>query len=177
MAEQLSHAPRRRAEEGPSPGEYASFIAQIELEAIWLHAARVSNLHGPKPPNLALVGLEERARWEQRADGFRAFQSYEARIEADNALLAEIDVTFGLDFKSAEPMTEGIFAVFQEVNLPVNTWSYLREFLATTTGRMNWITFTLPALKRGTGPGGDADRPRATRGRGARRGRKVPKEG
>ena len=77
----------------------------------------------------------------------------------------------------AEPMTEGIFAVFQDVNLPVNTWPYLREFLAATTGRMNWITFTLPALKRGAGPGGDADRPRATRGRAARRGRKVPKEG
>jgi len=181
MAEEISRAIPPAATEELDPGEYAAFIGQIELDATWLDAARIVNHRGPKPPEQASVALGESARWEQRPDGFHAFQSYEARIEADNTLLAEIDVTFGLHFKSARPMTDRIFAVFQEVNLPVNTWPYLREFLAGTTGRMNWITFTLPTLKRGTQPGTQSAKGRrkaqALRAKPARRGRDMPKEG
>ena len=46
-------------------------------------------------------------------------------------------------------MSEELFTVFQEVNLPVNTWPYLRSFLADGLGRMGWPPMTLPAFKTG----------------------------
>jgi len=65
----------------------------------------------------------------------------------DQSLLAEIDVTFGLRFTSKEPMSDEIFAIFRDTNVPVNIWPYLREYLASTAGRMNWTVLTLPVLK------------------------------
>ncbi|MHB8576340.1 MAG: hypothetical protein ACYDCQ_13525 [Dehalococcoidia bacterium] len=72
-------------------------------------------------------------------------------MESVERPLAEINAVFALDFTSPLPMTNTIFPIFSENNLPVNTWPYLREFVSTTLGRMNWTPFTLPALKRGVG--------------------------
>lgn len=64
-------------------------------------------------------------------------------------------------------MTEEIFSIFREVNLPVNTWPYLREFLASTFGRFGWEPIIIPAYKVGAKAPprqrrrpGDAARPR-----------------
>ena len=106
--------------------------------------------------------------WEARPGGFRGFDRAHVLLEAAGVAYAELEVTFGLDFASEEPLTEDLFAVFGEVNLPVNTWPYLREFISTTMGRMGWRPFTLPALKRGTPPPVPpaAKRRRATKPRG-----------
>lgn len=151
-----------------SPGitrdSYAAFIGQIDLTHIWLRAARVVNHHGPQTPKQGIFNFSSHADWEPRPGGFRAFDHSSVRIESADTVHAEIDVTFALDFDSEEPMTPEIFALFGEVNLPVNTWPYLREFIATTMGRMGWTPFTIPALKRGTQ---QASRPRAKKSRGA----------
>src|SRR3712207_6224097 len=93
--------------------------------------------------------VESSATFTQGEDEFRVLQSYGLSVLADEPL-AEIEVTFGLRFRSKQPMTEVFFEVFEEVNLPVNTWPYLREFVSSTLGRMGWQPITLPALKRGT---------------------------
>jgi hypothetical protein len=138
-----------------SPTAYGTFIGQIELVAIWLQSARVVNHYGPSSPERAEVNLNSHARWEPADDvepGFQVFHTYEATIGPTEAPQAEIEVTFGLRFTSQQAMTEPIFRVFEAVNLPINTWPYLREYVATTIGRMNWLPLTLPALKRGTPP-------------------------
>ncbi len=142
---------------GVTPERYAAFIRQIELAAVWLSGAGIQNHHGPVTPERAVASIDTEAQWQPREGGFQAFHHYRLRLEAAETLLAEIDVTFGLDYRSGIPMSDDLFEVFEEVNLPVNTWPYVREFVATACGRMNWQPFTLPALKRGTGP----DRPKA----------------
>lgn len=132
-----------------SPAAYSDFIAQIRLERIWLLSAKVENRAGPDTPEHASLQIQDSTRWEPRERGFRAVTAYRVRITADRRVLASIEVTYAVDFASQEPMTDPVFATFGEVNLPVNTWPYLREFLATTFGRMNWMPVTLPALKRG----------------------------
>ncbi len=133
------------------PDEYAAFIGQIALSEVWLQTAEVTNYHGPHMPEKAAVRVTgQDARRETRAGGFNAFHSYRVRIEEAGEPRAEINVTFGLQFDSQLPLTDQIFSVFEEINLPVNTWPYLREFVANTLGRMNWQPFSLPALKRGT---------------------------
>jgi hypothetical protein len=135
-----------------SPTAYNMFIQQIELRAIWLKSAEVRNSYGPDAPKEAKIAIRRDANFEQIDVGFRAFQQYVFRLKAADALLAEIKVEFAADFASNEPITDGIFTLFKEVNLPVNTWPYFREFVATTMGRWGWGPFTLPAFKRGPRP-------------------------
>lgn len=132
------------------PKDYAAFIAQIELQTIWLKDALVENEHGPETPERGVIRIEEETEWQPLPAGFRAFHRYRVRMEAGSESLLTIAVTYAVDFFSEETMTDEIFAVFQRVNLPVNTWPYLREYVATMMGRMDWMPFTLPALKRGT---------------------------
>lgn len=139
--------------------EYAAFINQIELTRIWLQEAQVINHHGPQTPRKATFSFSSDVGWEVHPLGFRAFDRAKVVLKSSDAVYAEFEVTFGLEFASAEPMTDQIFDIFGEINLPVNTWPYLREFISTTLGRMGWAPFTLPALKRGTG----AAKRRATR--------------
>jgi hypothetical protein len=135
---------------GVSRDAYATFIGQIALSDIWLQEAKVINRYGPHSPKRAKFRFSSEVGWESSPGGFRAFDRAHVFIEDGETLYAEFEVTFGLDFASEIPVTEELFTVFGEVNLPVNTWPYLREFVSTTMGRMGWRPFTLPALKRGT---------------------------
>ncbi len=120
-----------------SPEAYAVFIAQIELHHVWLIATRVENQVGPEGPRDAVdVRITSEPHWLDRDGGFDATQRYEVQFVTGDASVARVDVTFGVRFTSGQPMTEDIFHVFHAVNLPLNTWPYLREFVSTTTGRM-----------------------------------------
>lgn len=132
-----------------SPRDYAAFIGQIQLKDVWLQKARVVNFHGPRAPEESTLGFRSEAEWHSRDGGFTILHHYSVKLESAEDTLAEIDATFGLDFDSRQPITPEIFEIFEDVNLGVNTWPFLREFVSTTMGRMGWTPFTLPALKRG----------------------------
>ena len=134
-----------------SPEEYAGFISQIELQTIWLNKALVQNYCGPDAPDRNSVRINSKTKWESMPSGFRAFVEYKVRLKSNDEPSLNLDVTYGLDFASSEPMTDEIFMIFRDVNLPVNTWPYLREFVFTMIGRMNWAPFTLPTFKTGIG--------------------------
>jgi hypothetical protein len=154
--------------------EYADFIGQIELMDLWLHEASVVNSYGPQTPDQANFRFALDAKWEIQDSGFRIFHHYVVLIEAVDSPLAELNVTFGVDFSSTISLTDDIFAIFAEVNLPVNTWPFLREFVSTTMGRMGWIPFTIPALKQGVRRAKRPTQATRTRGAQARRPRQTP---
>jgi hypothetical protein len=130
---------------------YAVFISQLELHSIWVESANVANFHGPTLPDGLSIIVDGGNRWESLPDGFRAFQHYRIRLNnQEEKLLAEIQVTFGADYESELPMSDELFATFGDVNLPLNTWPYLREYAASTVGRLGWLPITLPTLKAGT---------------------------
>jgi hypothetical protein len=129
--------------------EYATFISQIELIDIWLVKANITNHRGPQTPDRATFNFHSTAEWESTERGFRVSHHYTVGIETSDAVFANFEVSFGLDFTSKIALTEPFFAIFQDVNLSVNTWPYLREFVSTTMGRMGWSSFTIPALKQG----------------------------
>ncbi|GEM_PF-1130230 len=142
------------------PREYAAFIDQIELRSIWIQNAGLANHHGPEMPDKGVFDFNSRARWEHDPLGFRALHTYTVTLKSADATLAELEVTFAVDYDSKEPMTDAIFGVFEAVNLPVNTWPFLREFVASTLGRFGWAPFTIPAFKVGARPA-----PRRRRGK------------
>lgn len=153
------------AENIPTPAEYNSFISQIELHSIWLSSAQIENRHGHEKPERATVQVKSKASWEPDVSGFKVFHTYNIVITKDTEAAAEVKVIFGLLFNSDQAMTDDIFRVFQDVNLPVNTWPYLRSFLADMLGRMGWIPFTLPTFKYGIKSGDSAPVARSSRTR------------
>ena len=146
-----SNPPLRHSETEPiDPAIYNAFIGQIELSSIWLSSSSIENPGGPGSLGEVSIDIASSARWESVEDGFVAFHAYEVTFKESDSKVAGISITFGLEFKSEQAMTEELFTVFQEVNLPVNTWPYLRSFLADALGRMGWPLLTLPAFKTGT---------------------------
>ncbi len=139
----------RPAAEPIDPAIYGAFIGQIELASIWLSSSSVENPGAPDIPWEASIDIAANAHWESAEDGFVAFHAYDVKIEVTESKIAGISVTFGLGFKSEQAMSEELFTVFQDVNLPVNTWPYLRSYVADSLGRMGWPTLTLPAFKAG----------------------------
>lgn len=168
MAQPASRPPRRArrtpAVAAPgrpvSPERYAAFIGQIELAAVWLQAARVVNHRGPEAPAEPEVEVAAEAQLSPLPTGFRCYHTYRVRVLAAADLAAELEATFGVDFRAPAPPSPELFALFQTYNLPVNTWPYLRALLADVLGRMNWLPLTLPALKRGVpSPSGESATP------------------
>lgn len=135
-----------------SPEDYSSFIWQIELADIWLRSSHISNHHGPEFPPSATMRIEDDPSWENQPGGFRVNHEFKVQIGPSTQPYADISVIFALDYTSEQRMNDAIFSVFQQSNLPTHTWPYLREFLASITGRMNWMPFTLPTMKRGPNP-------------------------
>jgi len=132
----------------PNVDEYVSFIQQLYLDRIWMKSSRVTNSLGGDLTLGASVVVSDSSKWNDSETGFQAFHKYTAEFKNDKGKrLGKVEVEFGLDFDSEEAMTDEMFALFAENNLPLNTWPYLREFLASTVTRMGWIPFTLPARK------------------------------
>lgn len=135
------------------PEDYAAFISQIELHSIWLSEASIKNHQGAVAPDQGEYSFETRTRWTPHGGGFTAWHDYRIRLQRPNVVdeqpYLEIEVRFGVDFESRLEMNDTIFATFREINLPLNTWPYLRSFIADTLGRLNWAPITLPAFKVG----------------------------
>jgi len=143
-------ATRRRKPEEITSEQYAAFIQQLELESIWLAEASVRNDVGPDMPDEARIVFEPlEAEFAATEGGFECYHEYGLQIHSDVSPVAEIKATLGVRFRSEQPMTAQLFEPFKEVNLPVNTWPFFREFVHSTLGRFGWVPFTLPAFKVG----------------------------
>jgi hypothetical protein len=164
MAEASRRQPPRRRSQIASTEQYNAFIQQIDLQSVWLASAKVENGVGAEPPDRTDVSINRFSTWGVIEGGFLAFDTYTIVLGAPRAPAATIEVTFGLDYRSALVMTDALFEPFQQVNLPLNAWPYAREFVASATARMNWVRFTLPALRLDAlSPAGEHNKPAAPR--------------
>jgi len=149
MAEGPRVKSARRRSHIASPEEYNAFIQQIDLQSVWLASAKIDNAVGAEAPDRTDVTVKRFSSWGLVSGGFLAFDTYTVVLGAPGDPAATIEVTFGLDYRSELAMTDALFEPFKEFNLPLNAWPYAREFVASATARMNWIPFTLPALRLG----------------------------
>lgn len=149
----LEHEPAELSGEA-----YVAFIQQLQLERIWLKSTRVTNASRGNMPHTVSVTIDDSHSWSDSGAGFQAFHKYTAEFKGDrNRKLAKVEVEFGLDYASDEPMNDELFEVFAETNLPLNSWPYFREYLSSTVSRIGWIPFTLPARKIVSAPTFDDD--------------------
>lgn len=93
------------------------------------------------------MSIEDSATWKEIEEGFQVFHKYTAIFTDGKKKLGRIDTEFVADYMSDEPMDEECFDLFKANNLSLNTWPYFREYVSNTTGRMQWLPFTLPTRK------------------------------
>jgi hypothetical protein len=132
-----------------SPEQYNLFIQQIDLDSVWLADAKITNGIGADAPDRTDVTVDRDSSWGPIGGGFLALDTYKIVLGPTVDPAATIEVTFGLKYRSKLGMTDALFEPFKQFNLSLNAWPYAREFVASTTARMNWIPFTLPALRLG----------------------------
>lgn len=134
-----------------SPEDYREFINQIELQHIVLASASIKR-HGVPTfeGTLSYDQKPTKREYESSANGFEATLHYlvELREEGNDQPFGEIRTAFTASYRSEEEMTDVVFDVFGELNLPVNVYPYIREFVHSSTARMGFPGLVLPTLKR-----------------------------
>ena len=140
-------SPQNPEAEPITPAIYSAFISQIELSSIWLHSSSMDNSGGPGDHGETSIEVVVGARWESAEDGFVAFHAYDVTMKADDFKVANISVTFGLEFKSEQAMSEELFTVFQDVNLPVNTWPLPEIISSRRTGANGMAATDAPSVQ------------------------------
>lgn len=132
-----------------TPEAYNAFLAGIELERVRLVSSRIESKVEHPAPTSTEIRVAYAPRFQTHDAGFEAQAGY--RLEFIDTSTEEtqgtVEATFALLFSSEEAMREDIFLVFGELNLKVNSWPYIREFVQTNMARMGWPAFTLPLLK------------------------------
>lgn len=132
------------------PKIYREFIGQIELQHIVLSRASVKRHRSPSPDvSWRYENKATKREYASAEDGFQATLHYLVRLLDDDHddAFGEIRVAFTAAYSSERPMTEEIFDVFGELNLPLNVYPYVREFVQSATSRMGFPGLVLPTMK------------------------------
>ncbi|CAN5493092.1 hypothetical protein BH24DEI1_BH24DEI1_09510 [soil metagenome] len=135
-----------------SPEEYREFLQGLELKQVYLSAAKIKRSRTPdfEAPLRYGHGFGK-SKYGQLEDGFSAsFTFHAVLLEEDiEQPFGEIDVTFTAEYSSERKMTKKIFEVFEELNLPLNLYPYVREYVHAATSRMGMPSLILPTFKSG----------------------------
>lgn len=134
-----------------SPAEYRQFIEQVELQQIMLASASVRRIRTPLlDGGLSFEHKLTKRDFTEADGGFEATLHMLVRLadEEPAPVFAEIRVAYSAVYRSELEMTDAIFEVFGDLNLPVNLYPYLREYVHTASSRMGLPGLVLPTLKR-----------------------------
>lgn len=137
----------------PTPEEYAEFIQGIELLDVRLISSDAhSGAYRAEATELKLlVRYGSDIARVGSAEGY-AFEAHprlrvEARKGDGDEPAGHVEVRFGLRYKSEFEPTDGFLEIFSNVNLQMNAWPYLREYVQQTITRFGWTPLVLPMLK------------------------------
>jgi len=136
-----------------SPKEYREFIKGVELLGIIVKESQARRLADTIDLSRRVdLNTNERAEFKMNAGNTCVVQHHydlSMNYTGERDKLLEVQCTFELGLRVASPMTKDYFGVFAQVNLPVNTWPYFREFVHSTVSRMGLPPVVLPLVKRG----------------------------
>jgi len=129
--------------------EYNAFINQTEITSIRVISAKIDNLAYGESSVVATVKYRETVSYKNKENEFNAFHRYNVTItdKEKNEAKVKLSVTFCVVYSSKIPMSDDIFDVFKERNLPLNTWPYFREFTHTSLARLGWPDVIAPLYK------------------------------
>jgi hypothetical protein len=133
------------------PAEYGVFISQIEIHRVFLVSASIKRTRLPAED--ATLNYNERigrSKFELTESGFRALYPYSVEFTetGSESPFGQVTCTFAAEYKSEQEMSTKIFSAFRELNLPLNVWPYVREYIHSTTNRMGLPAVILRSVKR-----------------------------
>ena len=133
-----------------SPKKYGEILSGVELEGITMIRGRFSLNKEELSPE-AEYAIKNTASYEISKENV-AIVSHSYRLGVINKesrkKALHIECTYHVDYSSETDFTEEFFELFREVNLPLNTWPFFREYVFNITSRMNIPPLSLPLLKR-----------------------------
>ena len=140
---------RKQHRLGKNATEYSTFIEQIQIIDLRLVSAKIDNLGYRESPPDSEVSLRAKAWYENAEQQIEVFHRYNLTVKDNKTQrpAARISVIFCLSLFSEVPMVDEIFQTFEQYNLRINTWPYLREFVHNTLARMNYTGLILPLYK------------------------------
>ena len=129
--------------------QYDSFVRQIDIIDLYIVSARIDNIAHLDLPTDIRINVREKAWYENQEDQVIVYIRYSltAKDNEKQETAARISVTLAVVYDSAIPLTDEIFQIFKERNLPVNTWPYFREFAHSASRRMGWAGMVTPVRK------------------------------
>lgn len=145
----MSKTTTEKIESQISPDKYSSILSGLELKSIALSSCEVKSnrellLSLMRQQSPIPVDISENASFTVSDDTVVVEHNYSIISRQKKNTLLSMKVSYTLTFQSTEEFTDEFFTVFQQLGLPLYTWSYLREFAASMTGRMD-----LPKLQLG----------------------------
>jgi hypothetical protein len=138
------------------PKAYGKFIQGLEIQQVLLVRSSIERFGFPSADTTLSFELTGAAAELTRFDdnsGFVARLPYTTDLvfhgspENEPVRFATISVTFEAIYSTEIPITDAIFETFKDYNLRLNLWSYVREFIQSTTLRMGFPGLVLPHLK------------------------------
>ncbi len=149
MTEQAVTKKTRRAHsvlEAPpiSPELYQQTLERLDLQTISLDCLQASCQRERFEGRETNLSLTTKAEDRQDAPHYSMFITYTLQGRQDSEVNLIIEATYRLIFRASEAVPTGFFDVFRELNLRMITMPYFRETVASTTGRMELPTLTIP---------------------------------
>lgn len=132
--------------------KYHSILNKIELKEIYLEScsAEINRENIEQQRNLEVI-IKDKASYEQLKNRLKISHKYflTAKLpETGKDFAIKTTAKFCLMFATQTTIEKDFFDTFQEINLPLNSWPYFREFVQNITQRMNIPPLTLPFVRR-----------------------------
>lgn len=135
------------------PEVYREFITGVELLSLRLISvdAKIDDKYFSHETDVS-IKVEDKAKYSDsdRGGGFSAFHDYDISLscEGQEKPYISFKAQFEVIYSSEIAINKKIWDVFKNVNLPLNTWPYVRELFHNTVLRFNHPPVILPAIKR-----------------------------
>ncbi len=127
-----------------APELYQETLERLELQSVCLDDLQSCCDREAAQDGQVEIKLAVNSEARQTKTNYFAFITYSLRGERDREMLLEIKAKYRLVFDTSEPIPDGFFEAFRDLNLRITTMPYFRELVASMTGRMNIPTLTLP---------------------------------
>lgn len=126
------------------PALYQKTLTQLQMRAICLDEASYWCQRESFDPGETSVAVQIDAEDFQQDADYSMFVTFSLEGKRDEQDILNIKAKYRLIFFTPEPIPQGFFEVFQEINLRLTTMPYFRELVSSTMSRMMLPVLTLP---------------------------------
>jgi len=132
-----------------SPEDYREILKGVELEELMLDECS-AKVRRDRQSGAVSVSVNHKISCETKGENLALITcSYEliASSGLKKDFVLKIICLFKAKYSSQAPLTDDFLEIFIERSVQMQTWPFFREFVQSTTQRMNIPPLTLPLLR------------------------------